>query len=138
MAANSDAHRFDDLFAEFGPIRLKRFFGGEGIAVDDLMIGFIFSDIIYFKTDGETLAAFRGEKCKPFTFRKHSTGETIETSWFSLPERLYDDPEELAVWARKALAVARAAPEKKRAKTGKGAPVKKRPQRRKPAIPRRK
>jgi DNA transformation protein and related proteins len=101
--------RFDDLFAEFGPIRLRRFFGGEGIVVDDVMIGMVFSDVIYFKTDEETRKAFVAEKTKPFSFLKRSTGETIVTTWFALPDRLYDDPEELAQWARAALAVARKA-----------------------------
>ena len=101
--------RFDDLFAEFGPIRLRRFFGGEGIVADDVMIGMVFDDIIYFKTDDETRKAFVAEKTKPFSFLKRSTGETIVTTWFALPDRLYDDPEELAQWARAALDVARRA-----------------------------
>jgi DNA transformation protein len=102
--------RFDDLFSEFGPIRLGRFFGGEGIWSDDVMMGMIFDDIIYFKTDEETRKTFVAEKCKPFTFVKHKSGETIMTTWFALPDRLYDDPDELGDWARKALAVATASP----------------------------
>jgi DNA transformation protein len=99
--------RFDDLFAEFGPIRLRRFFGGEGIYADDVMIGMVFSDVIYFKTDEETRKAFVAEKSKPFSFLKRSTGETVVTTWFALPDRLYDEPDELARWARAALDVAR-------------------------------
>jgi TfoX/Sxy family transcriptional regulator of competence genes len=34
-----DPHRFDDLFSEFGPVRLRRFFGGEGIRAGDILIG---------------------------------------------------------------------------------------------------
>jgi DNA transformation protein len=98
-----DAHRFDDLFAEFGPIRLRRFFGGEGIVADDVMIGMVFDDIIYFHTNAETRAAFLAEGCKPFTFLKRSKNEMIATHWYALPDRLYDDPEELAAWARIAL-----------------------------------
>jgi DNA transformation protein len=113
-----DAHRFDDLFVEFGPIRLGRFFGGEGIWAGDVMIGMIFADIIYFKTDESTRAAFVAEKCKPFSFVKHKSGETVITTWFALPDRLYDEPDELAQWARAALDVARKAPaEKKKRKT---------------------
>ena len=113
--------RFDDLFAEFGPIRLRRFFGGEGIVADDVMIGMVFDDIIYFKTDDETRKAFVAEKTKPFSFLKRSTGETIVTTWFALPDRLYDDPEELAQWARAALDVARRA---EAGKTRKARPAK--------------
>jgi DNA transformation protein and related proteins len=114
----SDPHRFDDLFCEFGPIRLRRFFGGEGICVDEVMIGMVFSDVIYFKTDEQTRKAFVAEKCKPFSFLKRSTGETVVTTWFALPDRLYDEPDALAEWARAALAVARNSPteQKKRRK----------------------
>jgi DNA transformation protein len=108
----NDPHRFDDLFSEFGPIRLRRFFGGEGIYAGETMIGMVFTDTIYFKTDPETRKGFDAEGCKPFTFRKG--GETVVTTWLSLPDRLYDEPEELARWARAALAVAQAAPTAKK------------------------
>ncbi|MBI3675503.1 MAG: TfoX/Sxy family protein [Proteobacteria bacterium] len=106
----SDRHRFDDLFASFGPIALCRFFGGEGICVGEAMIGMVFDDRIYFKTDAQTRAAFIAEKCKPFTFVKRKSGETVVTGWYALPERLYDDPDELAAWARTALGVVRRSP----------------------------
>jgi DNA transformation protein len=113
-----DAHRFDDLFAAFGPIRLRRFFGGEGIVADDVMIGMVFDDVIYFHTNAQTRAAFLAEGCKPFTFLKRSKNEMIATHWYALPERLYDDPEELAAWARIALEAMRNSEteKKKRAK----------------------
>lgn len=105
-----DPHRFDDLFSEFGPIALRRFFGGEGIYAGSVMIGMVFGDTVYFKTDDKTIKAFRKEGSLPFTFKKRGT-EIIETTWFSLPDRLYDDPEELAHWARDALTVASASPQ---------------------------
>lgn len=114
--APRDPHRFDDLFREFGPIRLKRFFGGEGICAGDVMLGMIFNERIYFKTDERTRAAFLAEKTDQFSFRKHSTGETVVTTWYALPDRLYDDPDELAQWARAAFDVASAKPSAARRK----------------------
>ncbi|HWA89942.1 MAG TPA: TfoX/Sxy family protein [Rhizomicrobium sp.] len=110
-----DPRRYDDLFASFGPIVLKRFFGGEGIYAGPRMIGMVFDDTIYFKTGAETRKAFEAEGCKPFSFEKG--GETVVTTWFALPDRLYDDPDELAEWARAALKVAAAA---RRRSTGPG------------------
>jgi DNA transformation protein len=110
LRVSSDRHRFDDLFLEFGPITLRRFFGGEGIYAGSLMIAMVFADTIYFKTDDKTIGSFRKEGSLPFTFKKRG-GEIIETTWFALPERLYDDPEELARWAREALNVAKASPQ---------------------------
>ena len=116
MPKNVDPGRFADLFAEFGPVSVRRFFGGEGIFAGDVMLGMVFDDKIYLKTDAETRRGFVAEKCKPFTFRKG--GETIITGYYTIPDRLYDEPEELAAWARAALRIASASPtaEKKRRK----------------------
>src|SRR5262249_35683559 len=100
------SHRFEDLFAEFGPVAVRRFFGGEGLYAGDVMFGMVFDDVVYLTTDAETRKAVVAENCAPFTFEKRSTGETVVTHWHAIPERLYDDPGELAVWARAALAVA--------------------------------
>lgn len=104
MGVKGDPHRFDDLFAEFGPIILRRFFGGEGICAGDVMFGMVFGERLYFKTDDQTREAYFQEACEPFTFEKG--GKTIVTGWYVLPVRLYDDPQELARWARQALDVA--------------------------------
>jgi DNA transformation protein len=106
MATKADPHRFDDLFASFGPIALRRMFGGEGLFVKGQIIGLVMDDRIFLKTDAATRSAYIAERCKPFGFMKG--GKRIETSYFAIPERLYDEPEELADWARKAHAVARA------------------------------
>jgi DNA transformation protein len=109
MVARPDPHRFDDLFFEFGPITLRRFFGGEGIYAGETMIGMVRDDRVFLKTDDETIKAYVKEKCPPFTFKKRGT-ETIVTTWFEIPARLYDDPEELANWMRDALKAAQTSP----------------------------
>lgn len=106
MSDNVDADRFTDLFQCFGPITPRRFFGGEGICAGEIMFGMIFDDRLYFKTDEESRRAFLAEGCEPFTFEKRSTGETVVTGWYALPDRLYDDPEELARWAKQAYEIA--------------------------------
>ena len=90
----------------------RRFFGGEGIYADELMIGMIFDDVVYFKTDEVTRKAFAAAKTKPFSFYKGK--ELVVTTWFALPDRLHDDPEELAAWARAAHRVAIASPAAKK------------------------
>lgn len=114
--AKTDPHRFDDLFQVFGPVSLRRFFGGEAIYAGEIVIGMIFNDTIYFKTDDNTRGAFIAERTKPFSFVKRSTGETVITTWYAIPDRLYDDPDELAEWAKAACAVASAKEGAKRAR----------------------
>src|ERR1700685_4012909 len=114
MAVKVNPHRFDDLFAPFGLIDVRRLFGGEGIYVEGTIIGLVMDDRIFLKTNDATRPAYLAEHCKPFGFMK--SGKRIDTVYFAIPEWLYDEPEELADWARKAHAVARAKPKKKKRK----------------------
>ena len=98
-----------DLFAPFGPVTVRRMFSGAGIFADGLMFGLIVRDVIYLKTDDSNRADFEREGCAPFTYtRGRKSGRPSEHAlpYWRLPERLYDDPEELAVWARRAHAAA--------------------------------
>ena len=112
MPARADPRRFDDLFAPFGKVTLRRLFGGEGIYVGKQIIGLVMEERIYFKTDDATRGAYLAERTKPFGFKK--TRKYIETSYYAVPERLYDEPEEFASWARGALDAARAKKKKPR------------------------
>jgi DNA transformation protein len=103
-----DADFVHDLFGEFGRVEVKRMFSGQGIYADGVIFAIISGDVIYLKTGDTTRPAFEGENSKPLAFTRKSTGQRMVTSYWRLPERLYDDPAELAQWAREALAVARA------------------------------
>ena len=104
-----DPDRFDDLFAPFGKIVVRRMFGGEGLYRDKVMFGLVFEEQIYLKTNEEGRQAFIAEDCVPFVYPTKK-GDIISQNYYALPDRLYDDPDELAEWARKALAVARTRP----------------------------
>lgn len=96
-----DASRFDDLFSDYGPVRVRRFFSGEAIWDGAAMLALVTGDdLLWFTTSDATRPAFVAEGCKPFTYMRGK--RRIETSWFAIPERLYDDPAELAQWARAA------------------------------------
>lgn len=98
-----------DLFAPFRPVAVKRMFGGAGIYADGLMFALLFDGAIYLKVDETTIADFKREGSRPFVYtRAKSPGRVgrASLSYWRLPERLYDDPDELAVWAERALGVA--------------------------------
>jgi DNA transformation protein and related proteins len=102
--ANDHAH-IGELFSAFGPVVVRRLFGGAGIYADGVFIGILHEEVIYLKADAATAPAFEREGCTPFTYAAKGGRRTL-TSFWRLPERLYDDPDELAGWARTALAVA--------------------------------
>jgi DNA transformation protein and related proteins len=104
-----DAEFIRDLFAQFRPIAVRRMFSGAGLFADGLMFGLVIRDVIYLKADATTVADFEREGSGPFTYsRDKSTGRPSRHAlpYWRLPERLYDDPDELALWAGRAFAVA--------------------------------
>jgi DNA transformation protein len=104
----SGFHAFvEELFAGFGPVRIKRMFGGAGIYAGETMFGLIDDETIYLKTD-EALKAELAAECSAGWIYSRAPGKWEETSYWRLPETALDDPDEAAAWARKALAVAAA------------------------------
>lgn len=104
-----DADFIRDLFAAFGPVTIRRMFSGAGIFADGLMFGLIVRDVIYMKADKANISDFEREGCTPFTYtRGRKSGRPSEHAlpYWRVPERLYDDPDEFAVWARRAFAAA--------------------------------
>ena len=94
-----------ELFCVFGPVSVRRMFGGAGIYADGTMFALVLRGVIYLKTDDVNAPAFERENLAPFTYEtKH--GKHGVMSYRRMPDRLYDDPEELATWARDALAAA--------------------------------
>ncbi len=94
-----------DVLSGLGPVSVRRMFGGAGVYADGVMFGLVSGGEIYLKTDAESVAAFEREGCGPFEYGTKK-GRRAVMSYWRLPDRLYDDPDELARWARQALAVA--------------------------------
>jgi DNA transformation protein len=101
-----DAEHIRELFTEFGPVQIRRMFGGAGIYADGVMFALVSDQQIFLKTDASTTPQFTAERCSPFQYGTRN-GTRALRSYLRLPDRLYDDPAELARWARQALAVAK-------------------------------
>lgn len=100
----SAADHLAELFEPLGGVSIRRMFGGLGVFRQGLMFALVANDVLYFKTDEETLPRFVAEECGPFVFG--SKRGQVETSYRQAPERLYDEPDDFAEWAREAFAVA--------------------------------
>src|SRR5262249_32773703 len=101
----------------FRPVAVKRMFGGAGIYAEGLMFGLVFDGAIYLRVDEASIPSFEREGSAPFVYpfaknhplagRGRNLREGRPSRHFCrLPARLYDDPDELAVWAARALAIA--------------------------------
>ena len=102
-----------DLFADFGPVTLRRMFSGYGISADGTNFALALRAGLYFRADEETIPLFEAEGCGPFQYQTRAKTVKVNSYW-QLPARLFDDSEELAVWARLALGAAQRAALRKR------------------------
>jgi len=104
-----------DLFADFGPVTIRPMFSGFGISADGINFALALRAGLYFRADEATISQFEAEGSKPFQYQTRAKTVTVNSYW-ELPARLFDDPEELTDWARAALAAAQRAAIRKRPK----------------------
>jgi DNA transformation protein len=127
-----------DLFADFGPVTIRRMFSGFGISADGTNFALALRAGLYFRADQHSIPQFEAEGSKPFSYQTRAKTVTVNSYW-QLPARLFDDSEELADWARVALAAAQRAALRKRPKARKAAkPVAKKVAAKKPAAKKKK
>jgi DNA transformation protein len=107
-----------DLFSDFGPITIRPMFSGFGISADGVNFAMALRAGLYFRADEDTIPRFEEEGSKPFQYQTRARTVTVNSYW-QLPARLFDDPEELTGWARAALAAAQRAGWRKRPKAKK-------------------
>ena len=115
----SDFHEFvAELFEPLGPISIRRMFGGAGVYCGDVMFGLIIDDILYLKVVDANRADFEREGSTPFRYMRN--GKEQGLSYYTMPERFMDEPDEALAWGRAALDVALSARQpktRKRART---------------------
>jgi DNA transformation protein len=121
-AASMDRDFLIDLFSDFGPVTIRPMFSGFGISADGINFAMALRAGLYFRADDQTIPQFEVEGSKPFQYQTRAKTVTVNSYW-QLPARLFDDPEELTGWARAALAAAQRAAMKKHPKVRKRAKV---------------
>jgi DNA transformation protein len=107
-----------DLFTDFGPVTIRRMFSGFGISADGVNFALALRSGLYFRVDEDTIRRFEAEGSQPFQYQTRNKTVTVGSYW-QLPARLFDDSEELAAWAKAALAAAQRAALKKRTRVRK-------------------
>jgi DNA transformation protein and related proteins len=109
-----------DLFSDFGPVTIRRMFSGFGISVDGTNFALALRGGLYLRADDQTIQRFEAEGSAPFQYQTRAKTVTVRSYW-RLPERLYDDPQELTAWASASLAAAQRAALSKRVRGRKAA-----------------
>jgi len=116
MASSADFLEFlKDQLRGVGHITTRRMFSGAGLYCDGVIFALILRDTLYFKVDDGNRRAYEAEGLGPFTYQ--AGGRTVRVgAYWQIPERLFDEPDEMLDWARAALVAGQRAAAKKKPK----------------------
>ena len=103
-----DADQIAEMFSAYGPVQTKRMFSGFGLYSEGVCFCLCLrGGEFYFKADETNIPRFQADGCKPFSYSQRRSGKVVTVnSFWRMPDRLHDDPDELADWTRQAVAVA--------------------------------
>jgi DNA transformation protein len=95
-----------DALSRSGSVTGRRMFGGIGVYFNGIFFAIIDDGMLYFRVSETTRAEFEAEGSSPFTYATKKGPAQLGSYW-RLPERWLDDPEDLRGWAEWAIAAAR-------------------------------
>ena len=92
---------FLECLSRVGSVSSRAMFGGYGIYLHGLIFAIVVDDVLYFKVGDNNRADYEAMGCGPFQY--DSKGKVMTMSYYELPESVLSDPQELALWVKKAL-----------------------------------
>lgn len=101
-----DAEAIRDLFAGLGEVSIRRMFGGKGVYFDGLIVGVDLYGDVMLKADDISAPDFAAAGAVQWIY-ENKKGTPVKMPYWSIPDSALDDPDELAVWTRKAFEAAR-------------------------------
>ena len=123
-----DPEWLKELFSPFGAVAVRRFFGGQGVYLDGIIVALVADGVLYLKSDAETAHAFDAADLAPFSYLAKGERRVI-TSYRRAPVEALDDADELRPW----IVLARAAGGRAMVKKAGGRSRSPRPKRARPA-----
>lgn len=96
---------FLERLAAIGAVRARPMFGGHGLYLGGVFFGLVAEGELYFRVDDATVGDY--ERAGSAPFQPFPDKPSMRTYW-SVPERVQRDGDELRAWAERALAAARA------------------------------
>ena len=93
-----------ELFTDFGPVRIRKMFGGYGIFHQGIMFALVADDTLYLKGDKSSAADFKSRGLPQFEYPRNN--KMIKMSYYMAPAETLEDSAEMAVWARRAFKIA--------------------------------
>jgi DNA transformation protein len=96
-----DRDGIEEMFQALGPVTIRRMFGGKGIYHQGRILALDFRDEILLKADSVSAPDFEAAGCRQWTY-EGKKGMPVKMPYWSVPEAAFDDPDEMAIWVRRA------------------------------------
>ena len=121
-----------DQLSALPEVRARAMFGAHGLYQAAHFFAILDEGRLFFKTDPESQADYLARGMEPFTYESH--GQLRTMSYHEVPPEILEQPLELVLWARRAIAVAAEKSGKAAGKRGRtsSAPGRKKAVRRRP------
>jgi DNA transformation protein and related proteins len=95
----------EELFEGLGPVSIRRMFGGKGIYHQGLIVAIDLRDEIMLKADSTSASAFEAAGARQWSYEGRN-GRPVLMPYWSIPERAFDDPDEMRIWVTMAFEAA--------------------------------
>ena len=105
VASESFAEFLHEHLAPLGRVTMRRMFGKTGVFCDGVMFAVVTENTLYVRVDDQNRETFKeAASFPPLNYAKK--GAIIDLAFWRVPERLFDEPDDLVAWTRAALAAA--------------------------------
>ncbi len=91
-----------DLFIPLGELKEGRFFGGFAFKSGSRQFAMIMGNTLYFCVNDETRPKYEAEGMEPFSYSTKK-GTVKVRKYFSVPEVLFENQDDLISWAHEAI-----------------------------------
>ncbi|MDF7824716.1 TfoX/Sxy family protein [Pontiellaceae bacterium B12227] len=91
-----------DQFSIWGEVSVRKMFGGAGLYREGKMFGLVADDVVYLKVDETNQAKYETAGSAPF---KPWDDKPMVMSYWELPADVFEQPDELILWAQESLAI---------------------------------
>jgi DNA transformation protein len=91
-----------EQLAPLGDVRARAMFGGFSIYRGDTVFAIVLDDRLYLKANDATREEFESRGLSQFTYA--ARGKTLRMPYYEAPAEVFEEPENMCEWARRALA----------------------------------
>jgi DNA transformation protein and related proteins len=104
MPDNSFKEFVLDQLSALPAVRARAMFGAHGLYSGEHFFGILDGGRLFFKTDAHSKANYTSRGTEPFTYE--ARGKVMTMRYHEVPPDVLEQPQELVIWARKAIEIA--------------------------------